>query len=96
VPSIGSETEELRVRTEICWRGGRALKPVAAPLDILTVEAILASFEPSEAAIGANSLARVHAHALHHAIHELDAIMIPNKGRVIVNSAHMLLLNNAI
>jgi plastocyanin len=47
-----------------------------------TKDAFGAGFKPSEATIDAGSLGWVHARALHHAIHQLGAMKIPNKHRL--------------
>jgi hypothetical protein len=47
-----------------------------------TEDAFGASFKPGEATIDAGSLGPLHARALHHAIHQLGAMKIPNKHRL--------------
>ena len=55
-----------------------------------TEDAFGAGFEPGEATIDADDLDRGHAYALHHAIHEVRAMKIPNKRRLATaGSAHL-------
>jgi hypothetical protein len=55
-----------------------------------TEDALGAGFKPGKATIDAGCLGGVHARALHHAIHQLGAMKIPNKHRLtIAKSAHL-------